>query len=272
MSPHDLAMAAAKLAEEECLSVFAVPGCAPRDAVDRPRRAYLLFLSRPAAQFIGVPTGVQTMIVAIVIEAAWKRWFRHNFGRFPATLVHRMPGGELQLIFRMPLPPAPIISRGSIVAGVEVMGEDCWTWWPAPPPYQGMTPGCVAALEVPIAALPKWIIDRVTAEPRPKEPPVLRLPRRGIDVIRDRVVAFTKYSRQGNRAEVLIAAAQGAARWIGQGALEEAEVLELLVGAAVEAGLAPDEALAAARRGLKVGNNGGLRNAKVVKLGDTTSI
>ena len=112
-----------------------------------------------------------------------------------------------------------------------------------------MTPRCAVLREVLIAGLPKSIIDRVTAEPRPKE----RLPRRGIDVIRDRVVAFTKYSRQGNRAEVLIAAAQGAARWIGQGALEEAEVLELLVGAAVEAGLAPDEALAAARRGLKVG-------------------
>ena len=182
--------------------------------------------------------------------------------------------GGYTMLYQMPLPPVPILqcSYGKLARGVDVLGEGGSIIWPAPPSYHDVTPECVVALDAPIAKLPGWIIARATADRRPKEPPVLRLPRRGIDVIRDRVVAFTKYSRQGNRAEVLIAAAQGAARWIGQGALEEAEVLELLVGAAVEAGLAPDEALAAARRGLKVGNNGGLRNAKVVKLGDTTSI
>jgi hypothetical protein len=262
MSLHDLAMAAAELTEQQCLSVFPVPGCAPPDAVDRPKKAYQLFMSQPAAQFIGVPTGVQTMIVAIVIEAAGTRWFRHNFGRFPATLVHQMADGGFNLIFRMPLPPTPIIGcpnephrlldpRG----GIAMKGEGGWISWPAPRPYEHVTPGCIVALDAPIAKLPGWIIARATADPRPKAPLVLRPPRRGIDVIRDGLVGYVKYSRQGTRVDVTVAAGRAAGRLVAQEVIGEREAVELVVGAAVEAGLAPDEALAAARRGLKVGEN-----------------
>jgi hypothetical protein len=76
MSLHDLAMAAAELTERQGLPVFPVPGCEPTDAVDRPQRAYRLFTAHPAALFIGVPTGVETMIVAITVEAAALRWRR----------------------------------------------------------------------------------------------------------------------------------------------------------------------------------------------------
>ena len=151
----------------------------------------------------------------------------------------------------MTLPPTPVIGGARIIAGVNVLGEGYWTPWPAPAPYEDATPGCSVALDVPVAPLPQWIIERVLTKPRPRrtvQPPV-----RGIDVIKRQLSNFTRYSRQGTRANVVFATARAAARWIGDGGLEEAEVVELLVGAAVEAGLAPDEALAAARRGLKVG-------------------
>jgi hypothetical protein len=103
------------------------------------------------------------------------------------------------------------------------------------------------------ASLPRWIIARLTREPRPKAPPVYRPPRRGIDVIREGLVAYVKYSRRGTRADVTFAAACGAGRLVAQGALEEAEALELVAGAAVDAGLAPEEAWAAARCGVESG-------------------
>jgi hypothetical protein len=62
MSLHELAMAAAELTEQppagQGLWVFPVPGRAPQDAVDRPQRAYRLFMAHPWAQSIGVPAGV----------------------------------------------------------------------------------------------------------------------------------------------------------------------------------------------------------------------
>jgi hypothetical protein len=207
------------------------------------------------AALIGVPTGVATMIVAIEVASAGLQWFRHNFARFPATPVHWTPGGGYNLLYKMPLPPVPILkcSHGKLAPGVDVLGEGGSIIWPAPPPYQGMTPGCGVALDAPIAALPGWIIARVTADPRPKEPPVLRLPRRGIDVIRDKLVAYVKYSRQGTRVDVTFAGGRAAGELVAQGVLPEHEAVELVAGAAVEAGLAPDEALATASRGLKVG-------------------
>jgi len=257
MSLHDLAVAAAELTKQppqgQGLWVFPVPGCAPRDAVDRPQKAYWLFMAHPAAQFIAVPMGVASMNVAIAVEAAGLRWFRHNFARFPATRVHRTPGGGYNLLYKMPLPPIPILtcSYGKLARGVDVLAEGGSIVWPAPAPYQDATPGCAVALDAPIAPLPGWIIDRVRAEPPQKEPPVLRLPRRGIDEIRDGLIAYVKYSRQGTRADVTFSAGRGAGRLVAQGTLCEAEALALVTAAAVEAGLEPLEARKAALRGVR---------------------
>jgi hypothetical protein len=195
------------------------------------------------------------MIVAISVEAAGLRWFKQNFGRFPATRVHRTPGGGYDLLHKMPLPPVPILqsSHGKLARGVDVLSEGGSILWPAPAPYQHVTPGCEVTHAAPIAPLPRWIITRLTREPRPKAPPVYRPPRRGIDVIREGLVAYVKYSRRGTRADVTSAAACGAGRLVAQGALEEAEALELVAGAAVDAGLAPGEAWAAARHGMDAG-------------------
>jgi hypothetical protein len=104
-----------------------------------------------------------------------------------------------------------------------------------------------------MAPRPRWIIERLRREPRPKAPPVYRPPRRGIDVIREGLVAYVKYSRNGTRADVTFAAACGAGRLVARGALEEAEAVELVAEATVDAGLAPDEALMSARRGVDAG-------------------
>jgi hypothetical protein len=76
----------------------------------------------------------------------------------------------------------------------------------------------------------------------------LRLPRRGIDVIRDGLVAYVKYSRQGTRIDVTFAAGRDAGRLVAQGALGEAAAVELVAEAAVEAGLSRQEARTVTRR------------------------
>jgi hypothetical protein len=210
-------------------------------------------MAHPAAQFIGVPTGVETMIVAIAVEAAGLRWFRHNFARFPATRVHRTPGGGYNLLYKMPLPPVPILqtSLGKLARSVDVLGEGGSIIWPAPPPYHDVTAGCVVALDAPIAPLPKWIVDRVTAKPKVKETPVRRFPLRGIDVQRARITAFVRHSAQGTRADVAFVGGHAAGQLVAQGALGEKEAVELITKAAIEAGLEPFEARNAALRGVK---------------------
>ena len=96
-----------------------------------------------------------------------------------------------------------------------------------------------------------------------KPRPIYRPPRRGIDVIRDQLTAYVKYSRQGTRADVAYRAACGAGRLVAQGTLREADAVELVAEAAVEAGLAPDAARAAARRGVNVGQTEGTIREKL---------
>ncbi len=152
MSLHELAMAAAELTKQppegQGVSVFPVPGCAPRDAVDRPRKAYRLFMAHPTAQFIAVPMGAPSMIVAIAVEATALGWLRHSFARFPATRVHRTPDGGYDLLYKMPLPPIPILTcnYGKLARGVDVLGDGGSVVWPASAPYQDVTPGCTVLL------------------------------------------------------------------------------------------------------------------------------
>jgi len=257
-----LALAAAELTKRPSrgsgLSVFPVPGCAPREAVDRPQQAYRLFMAHSAARHIAVPMGVATMLVAICIERAGMQWLRHNFARFPSTRVHSLPHGY-DLIYRLPLPPVPIIgcpqAAHNLLAlrGVSVQGEGGWIAWPAPAPYQHVTPGYVVALEAPIAPLPKWIVVRVTARPKVKETPVRRFALRGIDVQRARIAAFVRHSAQGTRADVAFAGGYAAGRLVAQGALGEAAAVELVAEAAVEAGLSRQEARRVTRRGVRAG-------------------
>jgi hypothetical protein len=202
--------------------------------------------------------GVATMLVAICIERAGMQWLRHNFARFPSTRVHSLPHGY-DLIYRLPLPPVPIIgcpqAAHNLLAlrGVSVQGEGGWIAWPAPAPYQHVTPGYVVALEAPIAPLPKWIVVRVTARPKVKETPVRRFALRGIDVQRARIAAFVRHSAQGTRADVAFAGGYAAGRLVAQGALGEAAAVELVAEAAVEAGLSRQEARRVTRRGVRAG-------------------
>ena len=268
MSLHELALAAAELTKpghgvgELGLAVYPVAGdrapCTQHgalEAVDRALAAYRLFMAHRSACFICVPTGVRTLIVAITIAAPAMRWFKHSFTRFPATRVHRTPDGGYDLLYKMPLPPVGILhcSYGTLARGVDVLGEGGSIVWPAPAPYQDVTPGCAVALPAPIAPLPGWIIDRVTVKPVQKESPVLRLPRRGIDEIRDRLIGHVRYSAQGTRADVTFAGGRAAVRLVAHGALSEADAVALVAGAAVEAGMEPLAARKAASRGVRAG-------------------
>ena len=268
MSLHELALAAAELTKPghgvRGLGLAVYPVAADKvpctkhgalEAVDRALAAYRLFMAHRSACFIGVPTGVRTLIVAITVAAPAMRWFKHSFMRFPATRVHRVPDGGVNLLYKMPPPPIPILqcSYGKLARGVDVLGEGGSIVWPAPAPYQDVTPGCAVALAAPIAPLPEWIIDRAFAEPVQKQRRVLRLSRRGIDEIRDRLIGYVRYSAQGTRADVTFAAGRAAVRLVAHGALSEADAVALVAGAAVEAGMEPLAARKAARRGVRAG-------------------
>jgi bifunctional DNA primase/polymerase-like protein len=157
MSLHELALAAAELTKPGQgvgglgLAVYPVAGdkapCTKHgslEAVDRALAAYRLFLKHHSACFIGVPTGVRTLIVAITVEAPAMRWFRHSFMRFPETRVHRVPDGGVNLLYKMPPPPIPILqcSYGKLARGVDVLGEGGSIVWPAPVNPRGSSSSC----------------------------------------------------------------------------------------------------------------------------------
>jgi len=298
MSLHELAMAAAKLVEEERYFIFPVrankipcwrcwrpEGCGRCDgparaecqwcshslksAVDRPRRAYELFMSHPDAALIGVPTGCSTMLVAISVEASAMAWLARSVGRFSATRVHATPGGGYEFVYRMPLPPVPVVGcpqaphNRLAPEGVTVTGEGGWLMWPAPSPYEDLTQGYRVAFAAPIAPLPRWIARRVTAPPpRPAAPVASRPPRRGLDVQLDGLRAFVTHSRQRTLGERTRWAGYAAGRLVADSLLPECAAVDWVATAAMEAGLETREALTVARRGVRRGVRVGARRQR----------
>ena len=147
MSRAELARAAALLTEAglwvfPCL-LSGAPATSLGSSVDRPERAYRLFRGTPDAALIGVPTGSVTMLLVIDVDPSAFRWFRTKLQRFPATCMHRTPRGGYQLVYRLPLPPAPILgsSSGKIALGVNTHGQGGYVIWPPSDGYEVVQEG-----------------------------------------------------------------------------------------------------------------------------------
>ena len=124
LKPLPLAVLARKAAEvaEQGFSVFpakVVDGTKKpvtehgfHDATDHPNKAYDLFMAhkhkRPT--LIGVPTGVNNMIVGIDVDPHGLQWLWRNFKRLNDTRIHMTPRSGQHLIYKMPLPPTPVIA------------------------------------------------------------------------------------------------------------------------------------------------------------------
>jgi hypothetical protein len=196
------------------------------------------------------------MMVAIAIDAGGLAWLGRNFARFAATRVHATPDG-CQLIYKMPLPPYPIIGcprepHNCLAPGIAVMGQGGFIIWPAPRGYEHCYPGHRVTADLPVAPLPVWVVRKVTAPaPRLAVPVGFRPPRRGLDVQLDRLGSFIRYSRQRTLGERTRWAGYAAGRLVAQSLLPERAAVDLVAAAAEEAGLESREALMAARRGIR---------------------
>ena len=267
MTLHELALLAASLTKPhhdggQGLWVFPAaadkrPCCAHGhlDAVDRPERAHRLFMAHPGARLVGVPMGIKTMLLGIDVDPLGLPWLRRNQGRFWETLTHKTPRGGYHLIFRLPGPPAPIIGcpqrnngRPALAYGVDIKSEGGSLIW-AP------TPGYSVVCDAPVARLPKWILRRLTEKEKQRngaaaDPLQYRGPLE--DRVR-RIVQFIEYSRQGERNQRLFWGGCRAGELVCAGQLSERDAIDIVVGAAVRAGLPRLEALATARNGVRTG-------------------
>jgi hypothetical protein len=239
MTPEELARTAAKVTEKGRLWVFpclpsGAPAVSPRDAVDRPDRAYRLFRSTPDAAAIGVPSGAVTMIFVIGVDSRAFTWFRNKILKFPETLTHRTPCGY-QLIFKLPLPPVPILgsSTEKIAPGVSTHGQNDFVIWPPSDGYEVVHEGEVARL-------PNWIVRRLTmALRRPRRAEYVSIGQQRLAVLAN----FVVHSRRGEPRERAFWAACQAAEVVEAGKVGGPEASATIVRAAMAAGVDERDAL-----------------------------
>jgi Bifunctional DNA primase/polymerase, N-terminal len=258
LSREELARAAAALTETG-LSVFpclvsGAPATSLGSSVDRPDRAYRLFRGTPDAALIGVPTGSVTMLLVIDVDPKALLWFRPRVRRFPVTRMHQTPRGGWHLVYRLPLPPAPLLgsSAGRLAPGVDTRGEGGYVIWPPSDGY-----GVVHEGEV--ARLPKWIVRRLTM--------ALRRPRRAeyVSIGQQRVEAlanFVVHSRRGEPAARALWAASQAREVVEAGKIGEREARATIARAAMAAGVdsAPSDEELARAGALEAAEDGRLRD------------
>jgi Bifunctional DNA primase/polymerase, N-terminal len=250
LTREELARAAASLTEKGFWVFPCLPSKAPatphgfKDSVDRPERAYRLFCGTPGAALIGVPTGAVTMILVIDIDPVGVRWFRTSIKRFPETRVHHTRRGGYHLIYRMPLPPTPLMgnSAGKLASGVDTRGEGGYVIWPPSPGYE-------AVHEAEIAPLPRWTINRLTRKSK-GESVRQRYTSTG-EVHLDRLTAFVVHSRQGERNERAFWAACRAGEAVAAGKISESMAISAIAKAAQATGLPDLEAWRTARSGVR---------------------
>jgi Bifunctional DNA primase/polymerase, N-terminal len=175
------------------------------------------------------------MILAVDVDPRALLWFRHRVRRFPLTRMHQTPRGGWHLVYRLPLPPAPLLgsSAGRLAPGVDTRGEGGYVIWPPSDGY-----GVVHEGEV--ARLPKWIVRRLTM--------ALRRPRRAeyVSIGQQRVEAlanFVVHSRRGEPAARALWAASQAREVVEAGKVGEREARATIARAAMAAGVDERDAL-----------------------------
>jgi len=257
MTPHQLAVLAAELTKEG-LFVFPVASnkhpCTKhglKDAVDRPALAYRLFMDHPSAYHIGVPMGTDTMLIAIDVDPLGKEWLAAHWDRLGDTLIHRTPRGGVHIIYKMPLPPAPVITSRQtcdgtplLAPGVDVQGEGRSLIWAG-------SPGYTIINWSPIQNVPKWLLHRLTRQPR-KAPPVRYVEGMNPSIAKfDAVLNRVQFSRQGERNQLVFWGGCRGGELVAEGLLSEHEATRLVAARGMAAGLPEIEAWRSARSGVQ---------------------
>jgi Bifunctional DNA primase/polymerase, N-terminal len=185
------------------------------------------------------------MLLVIDVDPRAFRWFRTSIRRLPETRIHRTPRGGYDLVYRLPLPPAPLLgsSASRLAPGVDTHGQGGYVIWPPSRGYE-------VVYEAEVARLPKWILRRLTVEPR-------RSARRRAQYVShgqqrlEALANFVVHSRQGEPNERTFWAACRAGEVVSAGKIGEHEAMAAIAHAAMATGLDAVEAWQTAKGGVQ---------------------
>jgi hypothetical protein len=207
------------------------------DATSDPDIARRMFLSYRNAALISMVTGAKTGIVVIDIDPVGLRWFRSIITRFRETRMDETPRKGLHLHYRYNGTDIRN-SAGKLAKGVDVRGEGGSCIIPPSPGYQIIH-------DVEIAPLPRWIFNRLTKKPKEDDSGEVR-GSGNIDALCRTVAAST----EGQRNAILYWASCRLREAI---TARNASIgdQEVLLSAALQAGLPRIEALSTIKSGLR---------------------
>jgi hypothetical protein len=225
------------------------------DAVDNPFKAYRLFMIHPTAYALGVPMGIKTMLVAIDVDPVGMPWLRTNWNRVGDTMMHRTPRGGIHLIYKMPLPPTPLITsrqvcdgRPLLAKGVDIQGEGRSIIWAG-------SPGYTIVNDKPPTDIPAWMLSRILRKPAKRDIAAHHLngtPGAAFDKLLQRV----QFSREGERNQLVFWGGCRAGELVAQGVLSENEAIKAVAARGIAAGLPEFEAYRSAKSGVQTGLRG----------------
>jgi hypothetical protein len=225
------------------------------DATDDQKEIRTLWRHWPG-ELIGVPTGEASGFDALDVDPrnGGRDWYDAHRAQLPETRVHRTFSGGLHLLFLHH--EGVRNSNGRIAPGIDIRGAGGYIiWWPA----TGRE-----FKDYPPTGVPEWpdfllsaILPKALPEPRPMPRPIIT----GADWDREKkaIIGLAKFvaeSPQGERNTRLHWAACRAVEKIQAGIANESRLSELLIDAAVCAGLPRTEAITTIRSGLRETRHG----------------
>jgi hypothetical protein len=202
-----------------------------------------LWRQRPGP-LIGVPTdavsGINLLDLDFPRHSEARTWFDDNRHRLPATRTHGTLSGGLHLLFRHD----PLVRgrAGKIAPGVDTRGAGGYfIWWPAA--------GAPVVSDAPLAPWPDWLIETFRPPPRPSPVPLTPMSCRGDGWLRG-LVRTVATAPEGRRNSILFWASCRAGEAVRDGRTTEDFVINILLEAALHAGLEQRGAQATIQSGL----------------------
>jgi hypothetical protein len=188
---------------------------------------------RQPDSLIGTPTGIHFVVVDLDLQhVATQRWYDQNRPRLPLTRTHYTRSGGRHLLFQPN--DGVTCTAGKIARGVDTRGRGGYIiWWAA----HGLDVLHAGVLR----PVPDWLIEALhpPAPPRSSSPPPI--PARADRSINGLIRAIAG-AREGERNQVTFWGACRFAELVQQGALGEADAVDIIIEAASRAGLPALEA------------------------------